>query len=86
MAATFFAVDQDEDKGDSTAFALDGVDGFKSGAACGDDVIDDDYVVAGLEVAFDLFARAVALGLLADRKDLQRLVGIFAGGGHANGQ
>ena len=59
---------------------------FKRGAAGGDDIIDDDHVVTGLEVAFDLFARAVAFGFLADGEDLQRLVRVLGGGGHADGE
>ena len=86
MASAFFAVHEDEGEGDFSAFALDGVDGFEGGSARGDDIIDDDYGVAGFEISFDLFACAVAFGLLADGENLKGLLRVFHGGKHANGE
>lgn len=86
FAAAFLAVDEDEAEGDFSAFALDGVDGLEGGSAGGDDVVDDDDGVSGLEVSFDLFAGAVAFGFLADGEDLEGFVGVFGGGGHADGE
>ncbi len=86
LAATFLAVHQHEREGDFPAFALDGVDGFESGAASGDHVIDDDDRIAGFEIAFDLFAGPVALGLLADGEDLEGFGGIFHRRSHADGE
>ena len=84
LAAAFLAVHEHEAEGDFSAFALDGVDGFEGGAAGGDDVIDDDHVVAGLEVSLDLFAGTVALGFLADGEHLQRFGRVLGGGSHAD--
>ncbi len=84
--AAFLAVDEDEAEGDFAAFTFDGVDGFEGGSAGGDDVVDDDDGVAGFEVAFDLFAGAVAFGFLADGEDLECFVGVFRGGCHADGE
>ena len=86
LAAAFFAIHQDDAEFHMAAFFLDGVDGFQGRSAGGDDVIDDDYVLAGGEVALDLFARAVAFGFLADSENLECLVRMLAGGGHADGE
>jgi hypothetical protein len=86
LAAAFLAVHQHQAEGDFPALALDGVDRLERGAAGGDDVIDDDDVVAGLEVALDLLARAVAFRLLADGENLERLVRVLGGGSHADGE
>ncbi len=84
LAAAFFAIDEDEAEGDFSALAFDGVDGFEGGAAGGDDIIDDDDGLAGLEIAFDLFAGAVAFGFLADGEDLEGFFRVLGGGGHAD--
>ena len=86
LASAFLAVHEDEGEGDFSAFTLDGVDGFERRAAGGDDVIHDDYNIAVLEVAFDLFACAVAFGFLADGEDLERFGGVFHGRSHADGE
>ncbi len=86
LAATFFAIHQHETERDFSAVAFDGVDRLERGPAGGDDVIDDDHIVARFEVALDLFARAMALRLFADGENLQRLGRVFGGGGHADGE
>ena len=86
LAAAFLAVYEDDAEFHVAALALDGVDGFQGGAAGGDDVIDDDDILAGGEVALDLFADAVAFRFLTDGENLERLVRVLAGGGHADGE
>ena len=86
LAAAFLAIHEHQAERDVSTFALNGVDGFESGAAGGDDVIHDDHVVAGLEIALDLFACAMALRLLADGKNLKGFGGIFRRRGHPDGE
>ena len=86
LAATFLAVHQHEGEGDFPALALDGVDGFEGGSASGDHVINDNDRIARFEITFDLFAGAVAFGLLADGEDLEGFGRIFHRRGHTNGK
>ena len=86
LAAAFLTIDEDEGEGDFSTFALDGIDGFQGGAAGGDDVIDDDDGVAGFEISFDLFTRAVAFGLFADGENLKCFGRVSGGRGHADRQ
>jgi hypothetical protein len=86
LAAAFLTIDKDEGEGDLSTLALDGVDGLQRGAARGDDIIDDDDGVAGFEIPLDLFARAMALGFLADGEYLERFLRVAGGGSHADRQ
>lgn len=86
LAAAFFAVDEDDAEFDVAAFTFDDVDGFESGAAGGDDVVDDDDVLTGGEVSFDLFSCAVAFWFLADGEDLDCFVGVLVCGRDADGE
>ncbi len=71
LASTSFAVHEAGDEIDDAAFGFDGFDGLQRGFPARDDVIDDDDVVALLEVALDAAALAVVLGLFADAEDLE---------------
>ena len=86
LAAAFLAIYEDDTEFHVAASIFDGFDGFEGGAAGGDDVIDDDDVLAGGEVSLDLFAGAVAFGFFADGEDLEGFLGVAAGGGHADGE
>lgn len=86
LAAAFLAVDEDEREGDFSSLALDGVDGLEGRAAGGDDVVHDDDIVPGLEVAFDLLASPVTLGFLADGEDLEGFGRVLGSGGHPDGE
>lgn len=86
LATAFLAVYEDDAELDVGAFFFDDVDGFERGAASGDDIIDDDDVLAGGEISLDLLAAAVAFWLFADGEDLDGLVRVVAGGGHADGE
>lgn len=86
LAPAFLAIDKDDGECDAAAVEFYGIDGFEGGAAGGDDVIDDNDVVAGLEISLDLFAGAMFLGFFADGEDLEGFRGIPAGGGHADGE
>ncbi len=69
-SAALFAVDEAEDSGYVHAGLAGGLDGFDGGAAGGADVVDDDYVGAGFEEAFDAAACAVGLFGFADEEAL----------------
>ena len=86
LAAAFLAIHEDQAERDFAAFALYHVNGLEGGAASGDDVIDDDYVVARFKIAFDLFPCTVTFGLLANGENLESFLGIFHRGGHADGE
>ena len=77
LAAAFLAIDEDQAEGDFAALALDGVDGLEGGTAGGDDVVDDDDVVSRFEIAFDLFADAMAFGSLRTVKTCSASAGFF---------
>ena len=84
LAPAFFTVDENDAECDFAAFAFDGVDGFERGSASGDDIVDHDDGIASFEVAFDLFARAVAFRFFTDSEDLECFVGVLSGGCHAD--
>jgi hypothetical protein len=67
-AAALFTIDEAEDSGDGHAGFARGFDGGDGGASGGADVVDDDYVRAFFEEAFDLASGAVGLFCLADEK------------------
>ena len=84
LPAAFFAVDQNDAEFHVASFPLNGVDGFQCGSTCCDHVINNDDVLTGGEVSFDLFSRAMAFGLFTDGVNLESFVGMLAGGGHAD--
>lgn len=86
LSAAFFTIDQDDGEFDVTTFAFDSVDGFQSRSSGSDDIIDDDHILAGGEIAFDLFSGAVTFGFFANRENLECFIGMLAGGGHADGK
>lgn len=86
LAAAFFAIDEDDAEFDMSAFFFDDVDGFQGRPPGSNDIIDDDDVLAGGEISFDLLTYAVAFWLLTDGEDLDGFVWMVAGGGHADGE
>lgn len=86
LATAFFAVYQDDGEFHGATGFFDDVDCFQCGTAGSDDVIHDDDVLAGGEVAFDLFSGTVAFWLFADCEDLEGFFRVGAGGGHADGE
>lgn len=86
LAATFFAIDEDDSSEDLAAFSFDGVDGLQGGSTRGDHIIHNDDGVATLEIAFDAAATAVILSFLADGEDLEEVIRFFQSARHADGQ
>ena len=84
LPAAFLTIHQYECERDFPAFTLDGIDGLQRGSAGGDDVVYNNNGVARFEIPLDLFAGTVPFGFLANGENLERLAGIFNGGGHAD--
>ena len=69
-AAALFAIDEAEDSGDGHARFACGFDGSDGGTAGRADVIDDDYLRAFFEEAFDLASGAVGFFGFANQEPM----------------
>ena len=86
FASAFLPIHENDGEFYMTSLTLDGIDRFQGGSARSDDVIDDDHILPERKVSFDLLAGSVAFGFFSYSKNLKCLIGMLAGGGHADGQ